>query len=77
MHKSLGVLITGIVLGLTEANAAAGVETAAQSGFGFVCSLAVKKKLFPLSYRGSWPTKDNPVECQVLGMEVICLMIEA
>lgn len=35
MHISLGVLITGIILGLMEASTAAGVEAAAQSGFGF------------------------------------------
>lgn len=38
MHISLGVLIMGIILGLTEARAAADVETAARSGFDFVCS---------------------------------------
>lgn len=36
MHISLGVLITGIFLGLMEASTAAAVETAAQSGFDFL-----------------------------------------
>lgn len=37
MHISLGVLITGIFLGLMEAStAAAAVETAARSGFDFL-----------------------------------------
>lgn len=38
MHISLDVLITGIILSLTEGSTAASVQTDAQSGFEFFLS---------------------------------------